>query len=187
MIPIRRLLAISLFLVLAVYLASSPPPVAAQDGAVVAILDMPRILRDSKAAATLREEIDKRRLAHQTTLGEQENGLQTVDQALVRQRAVLSAETFAAKRKELQEHANRLQQEFVSHQKEMEELFGRGIGQVRKALAEVVKEIADERGISVILLKATTVLANRELDITEEVLRHLDERLPSVNPAASDN
>jgi hypothetical protein len=31
------------------------------------------------------------------------------------------------------------------------------------------------------------VLANRELDITEEVLRHLDERLPSVNPAASDN
>ena len=110
-----------------------------------------------------------------------------MDQALVRQRAVLSAETFVAKRMELQEQANRLQQEFVSHQKEMEELFGRGIGQVRKALAEVVKEIADERGISLILLKATIVLANRELDITEEVLRHLDERLPSVNPAASDN
>jgi len=161
--------------------------VAAQDGTVIAILDMQRILRDSKAAAFLREEIDKQRLAYQTTLREQENGLQTVDQELVRQRAVLSAETFAAKRKELQEQANRLQQEFVSHQKEMEELFGRGIGQVRKALAEVVKEIADERGISLILLKATIVLANRELDITEEVLRHLDERLPSVNPAASDN
>jgi hypothetical protein len=55
-----------------------------------------------------------------------------------------------------------------------EELFGRGIGQVRKALAEVMKEIADERGISLILLKATIVLANRELDITEEALRRLD-------------
>ncbi len=50
-----------------------------------------------------------------------------------------------------------------------------------------MKEIADERGISLILMKATIVLANGELDITEEVLRHLDERLPSVNPAASDN
>ena len=48
-------------------------------------------------------------------------------------------------------------------------------------------KIADERGISLIFLKATIVLANRELDITEEVLRHLDERLPRVNPAASDN
>jgi Skp family chaperone for outer membrane proteins len=54
-------------------------------------------------------------------------------------------------------------------------------------LAEVVKEIADERGISLILLKAPVVLANRERDITEKVLRRLDERLPSVNPAASDN
>jgi Skp family chaperone for outer membrane proteins len=41
-------------------------------------------------------------------------------------------------------------------------------------LAEVMKEIADERGISLILLKATIVLANRELDITEEALRRLD-------------
>ncbi len=73
----------------------------------------------------------------------------------------------------MQEQANRSQQEFVSRQK-VEELFGRGIGQVRKALAEVMKEIADERGISLILLKATIVLANRELDITEEALRRLD-------------
>ena len=106
---------------------------------------------------------------------------------MARQRAVLSAEAFAAKRKELQEQAYSLQQDFVSRQKEMEEFFGRGIRQVRKALAEVAKEIADERGINLILLKATIVLASRELDITEEALRRLDERLPSVNFAASDN
>ena len=92
---------------------------------------------------TLRAEIDKQRQAHQTTLREQENALRTADQELARQRAVLSAEAFAAKRKELQEQANSLQQEFVSRQKEMEELFGRGIGQVRKALAEVAREIAE--------------------------------------------
>ena len=156
-IPTRRRLAIGLSLVLAACLTSSPTPVVAQEGAVIAILDMERILRDSKAAATLREEIDKQRLAHQSTLREQENALRTADQELARQRAVLSAEAFAAKRKELQEQAYSLQQDFVSRQKEMEELFGRGIRQVRKALAEVAKEIADERGINLILLKATIV------------------------------
>ena len=150
MITACRLLAIGLFLALAVCLTSSPTPAVAQDGAVIAILDMERILRESKAAATLRAEIDKQRQAHQATLREQENALRTADQELARQRAVLSAEAFAAKRKELQEQADRLQQEFVSRQNEMEELFGRGIGQVRKVLGEVATEIADERGLSLI-------------------------------------
>ena len=183
----RRLLTIVLCLAFALVLTSSRTPVLAQDGTVIAILDVERILRDSKAAATLRVEIDKQRQAHQTTLREQENALRTADEELARQRAVLSAEAFATKRKELQEQANNLQQEFVSRQQEMEELFGRGIRQVRQALAEVAKEIADERGINLILLKATIVLASRELDITEEALRRLDERLPSVNFAASGN
>lgn len=183
----RRMLAIGLCLVFAVCLTSSRTPVLGQEGTVIAILDMDRILKDSKAAATLRAEIDKQREAHQTTLRDQENALRTADQELARQRAVLSAEAFAAKRKELQEQANKLQQEFVSRQKEMEQLFGRGIGQVRKALAEVAKEIADERDISLILLKQTIVLANRELDITDEALLRLDERLPSVDFTASGN
>jgi Skp family chaperone for outer membrane proteins len=185
--PTRRLLTIGLCLAAAVCLTSSRMPALAQEGAVIAILDMERILRDSSAAANLREEIDKQRLAHQNTLREQENALRTADQELARQRAVLSAEAFTVKRKELQEQANGLQQEFVSRQREMEELFGRGIRQVRNALAEVAKEIADERGISLILLKATIVLASRELDITDEALRRLDERLPSVDFSASGN
>ena len=54
-------------------------------------------------------------------------------------------------------------------------------------MAEVAKEIADERGINLILLKATIVLASRELDITEDALQRLDQRLPSVNFATSGN
>jgi Skp family chaperone for outer membrane proteins len=181
----RRLLTAALCLTFAVVLTSSSA--LAQEGAVIAILDVERILRDSKAAATLRAEIDNQRQTHQTSLREQENALRTADQELARQRAVLSAEAFAAKRKELQEQANNLQQEFVTRQKEMEELFGRGIRQVRQALAEVAKEIADERGINLILLKATIVLASRELDITEDALQRLDQRLPSVNFATSGN
>ena len=187
MIFALRRLATHLFLVLIVALALEPAPAAAQEGTVIAILDMERILRESKAATTLRQEVERQRQVHQNTLREQENALRSADQELARQRAVLSAESFTAKRKELQEQAVNLQQEFVSRQKEMEELFGRGIGQVRNALAQVAKEIADERGINLILLKATIVLASRDLDITEEALKRLDERLPSVDLTASGN
>jgi Skp family chaperone for outer membrane proteins len=189
-IPDRRRFAINLLFILATALAAATPDLVAaqqEDGTVIAILDMERILRESKAAKNLREEIDSQRQAHQATLREQENALRAADQELARQRAVLSAEAFAAKRKELQEQAIGLQQELLSRQKEIEELFGRGINQVRNALAEVAKEIADERGISLILLKATIVLASRDLDITEEALQRLDERLPAVTLAKESN
>jgi outer membrane protein len=183
----RRLLAFSLPFLLAAALAAKPVPVVAQDGTVIAILDMERILQEAKAAKNLREEIDKQRQIHQTELGEKESALRAADQELARQRAVLSAEAFAAKRKELQDQAMGLQQEVAARQKEMEDLFGKGVNQVRHAMAEVAKEIADERGIKLILLKATIVLADRDLDITEEALKRLDEKLPSVNLAKESN
>jgi outer membrane protein len=183
----RRLLAISLPFLLAAALAAKPGPVVAQDGTVIAILDMERILQEAKAAKNLREEIDKQRQIHQTELSEKESALHAADQELARQRAVLSAEAFAAKRKELQDQAMGLQQEVAARQKEMEDLFGKGVNQVRRAMAEVAKEIADERGIKLILLKATIVLASRDLDITEEALKRLDEKLPSVNLAKDSN
>lgn len=187
MIAVRQLLTLSLLIVLAALVTAKLDPAAAQDGMGIAILDMERILRESKAATNLREEIDKQRQVHQANLSEQENALRAADEELARQRAVLSSEAFAAKRKELQDQAMGLQQEFLTRQKELEQLFGKGIGQVRNSLAEVAKEIADERGIRLILLKATIVLASRELDITEEALKRLDEKLPSVDLAKESN
>lgn len=187
MIHYRDRLVAALFLTLAACWAAIPSPAAAQQGPAIAILDMERILKESKAASNLRDEIDKQRQVHQAKLSQQEDALRTADQELARQRSVLSAEAFAAKRKELQDQAMKLQQEFRSRQKEMEDLFAKGIGQVRDALAEVAKEIAQERGISLILLKATIVLADRNLDITDEALQRLDKKLPRVNLAASNN
>lgn len=162
-------------------------PVRAQEPLVIAILDMERILRDSKAAQTLRAEIDRQRTEHQKELREKEDALRTADEELARQRAVLSAEAFAAKRRELQEQATSLQREFLSRQKGMEQAFGKGISQVRSALVDVATNIAEERGIDLILLKGAVVLVSRELDITEETMERLNEKLPSVDVSAMQN
>lgn len=162
-------------------------PVRAQEPLVIAVLDMERILRDSKAAQTLRAEIDRQRAEHQKELREKEDALRTADEELARQRAVLSAEAFAAKRRELQEQATSLQREFLSRQKGMEQAFGKGIAQVRSALVDVATNIAEERGIDLILLKGAVVLVSRELDITEETMERLNEKLPSIDVSAMQN
>ena len=113
--------------------------------------------------------------------------LRAADEELARQRAILSAEAFAAKRKELQEQVGHLQRDFTARQKELEQIFAKGMAKVRRALVEVAAEIATEQKIDIILLKATVVLVSRELDITEDALKRLDEKLSSVAESATQN
>jgi Skp family chaperone for outer membrane proteins len=180
-------------LLLAVLLLSpmTPVPSAAvaqsAEPLTIAVLDLERILRDAQAAKSLRGEIEASRSAFQTELRKQETDLAEADQKLARQRAVLSAEAFAEKRKELEQRAAKLQRDFVSRQRELERSFAQGLAEVRRALIEVSKEIAVEQNIDIILHKASLILAIRELDITGEALKRLDEKLPAVSLSSGQN
>ena len=61
------------------------------------------------------------------------------------------------------------------------------MAEVRQALIEVAKEMATDKNIDLILLKATVVIASRELDITDEVLQRLNEKLPKVQGNTAQN
>ena len=176
------------FLVLCGFLATRPIGLAhAADPPTVAILGVEQILRKSKASAGLRGEIDKLRTVHQGELRKQEKALRAAEEELARQRAILSAETFAAKRKELEVQARNLQRDFTSRQKELEQTFAKGMAKVRRALVEVATEIATEQKIDIVIPKATVLLVSPELDITEDALKRLDEKLPRVAETATQN
>ena len=74
---------LSLLVALVLYLGLSGLQSAlSAEPQVIAILDMERILRESKAAKTLRTEVDKRRTTFQAELQDQENALRAADQEL---------------------------------------------------------------------------------------------------------
>jgi Skp family chaperone for outer membrane proteins len=76
-------------------------------------------------------------------------------------------------RRDLQERKRALDQSMIS-----------GMAQVRAKLVEVVAEIAKERGISLVILKSAIFLGTTDLEITDEALQRLNERLPAVVPKA---
>jgi Skp family chaperone for outer membrane proteins len=62
----------------------------------------------------------------------------------------------------------------------LDQLFGQGMSQVQNELANVAKEIAEERGIDLILSRATVVIVKPKFDISNEALTRLNARLKSV-------
>ena len=80
----------------------------AQDGAqlptvVMAIVDIQKIMRESAASVSIRDQIDQVRSEYQSELDAKEERLRATDEDLQRQRAILAPEAFEEKRKAFEE------------------------------------------------------------------------------------
>ncbi len=147
---------------------------------VLAIIDVQKVLRESTAVSALSRKIEERKLQHQEELREQERALRDADQELARQRSILSPEAYAKKRGELEQRVATLQREARNRKRGLDKVFTQGMIKVQAELARVAKEIAEERGLDLILSKATVVLVKPKFELTQEAVRRLNDRLPDL-------
>ncbi len=147
---------------------------------VFAILDVQRVLSESIAVKSLSRVIEERKGQYQGELRKKEEALRKADQELARQRSILSAEVYAQKRGELEQKVATHQREARERKRGLDQLFASGISKVRNELAKIAKEIAAERGLDLILTKATVVIVNPRFEITKEAVNRLNARLPEV-------
>ena len=54
------------------------------------------------------------------------------------------------------------------------------MGRIQETVAEISREIAEERNLDLLLAKVTIVLVRPSLEVTDEALRRLNQRLPKV-------
>ncbi len=148
--------------------------------AVVAVIDYQRILRDATAARSIRDQIEARRKAYQAEISEQEERLHEADKAVARQRSVLTAEAFAQKRREYEQEVAQVQKMVQERRRELDSVSAAALNEVKTALIEVVTNLADERGFNLVLPSSDVLFFARRIDLTDQVLAELNERLPKV-------
>jgi len=152
---------------------------AARDA--VAAIDVQRIYREAKAAKALRDQIDQQRTAEQDQLRAREKALIEADKQLRRQQSILSEEAFAQKGQELTDKVAALQRDVQNHNRTLKDRLDRGLGRIQGALIEVVREIAAERNLDLVVTAGSVVLQSPALDITDEAMARLDAKLPEIS------
>jgi Skp family chaperone for outer membrane proteins len=155
-------------------LAQSLPP------AVVAVVDYQRLLRDAKAAKSIRAQIEERRARYQDEIRAEEQRLIEVERELTRQRGVLSTEAYAQRRSAFEQDAARVQRMVQERRRELDAVSAAAYAELRNAIIEVVGRLAESRGFNLVLPSSAVLLFSPQLDLTEEALAALDRRLPDV-------
>ena len=164
-------------------MAALSPQVQAADPlpqARIAFIDVQGVLRASEAARTVRDQIEAQRARYQEEISKQERELRTLEQELVQQRSVLAPDAFQQRRQQFEQRVAEIQRAVQARKRQLDEGYAQAMEQVRVALVEIVADIAKERQATAVLSKSAIVLAEKSIDISEDALNRLNQRLTSV-------
>jgi outer membrane protein len=166
--------------VLAAFAAPLAPAVAKPPAPSIAVIDIDLIMRDSTAAASIRQQMEKHESTFQTEITAQENALRTADQELAQKKAILAPEAFQAQVQEFQKKVAALGELVQKRKKQLDEGYRGSMKQVRDALMDVVQAQMKEQQVNIVLQKAVVVDVSKDMDLTQDTLKRLNQKLPQV-------
>ena len=147
---------------------------------VAAVIDYQRILRDARAARSIRDQVEARRKQYQDEIAREEQRLNEENKELAAQRARLSPEAYAARRETFEAAVAEVQRMAQERRRQLDQVAAAALSEVRSAMIDVVGEMAGTRGFNLVLPSAGLLLFSPAIDLTEEVLASLNQQLPNV-------
>jgi Skp family chaperone for outer membrane proteins len=165
---------------MAAFGAISPAPAQGAAGAGIGIIDMQRIIRDAAAFRDARTQLERYRTTYQSEITRDEERLRKEDEELGRQRAVLSPDAFDKRRAEFERKVMDVQRRMQDRSVSLEQSFDKVRGDVGRMVIQIVTDMVKERGYQLVLDKSQVVFHATEMEITDEVLRRLDQKMPTA-------
>ena len=146
----------------------------------LAVVDFRGVLAKSSAAVSVRKQLDIERSKYKKEFAEIEKKLRVAQQKLAKQRAIVTAEAFEKRARELKDKAREAQKRAQVTNQLLKKSFDQSMNEIRKQLVKIIAEVAEETGAGVVLFRSAIVIAVKKLEVSQEVLKRLNEKLPTV-------
>lgn len=169
------LLGVALVVDIGVASAQAPSPAVN-----IAVIDVQFLMQNLEAAKTARARIEKVRAEYQAEVRGKQDDLARLGQAIVEERARLSAEAYQQRTRELRQKVDDSEREIRERQGKFADAL-RGLSQlISAAIDATADEITKERRLTLVLPRSAIVGTPSVPDITQEVLQRLNQRMPAV-------
>ncbi len=152
----------------------------AADAVSIGVVDVQRIMRDAKSANSARKQLDSMQSKFKTQTEAQEKTLQKEEQELSKQRSVLSQKVFEEKAKSFREKVMGVQKEVQGKRVKLGKAYDAAVSEIQKQMQDIITEISKEKKYTLMLPTSQVLYFADGMDSTDEVLKRLDAKLPSL-------
>ncbi|MCS6891649.1 MAG: OmpH family outer membrane protein [Rhodovarius sp.] len=156
------------------------PPGQRPPEAVIGIVDIGEVQRVSTAVNQLREELERRRARLNEDLQREQNAWREAQQQLAAERASLPPDVLRQRERDLQERISESQRIFRNRGQAIEQAVQQAGAEIEERMADVIRQVAQSRGINIVLPRPMVLMNEAPFDLTAEVAQQLNRVMPRV-------
>jgi|GEM_PF-619782 len=153
---------------------------------VIAVLDVNKILSDSKAAKGLNEQMEKLRVKYETDISKKEESLRAEEKALTEQQTKMKEADLEKRKKAFEANVAELQKSVMAQQNQLNQGAQEAMDKIRESVLKISKDIAATKGYKYVAPAAAFLHFEPADDITTETITRLDKELPEVKVVIKD-
>lgn len=147
---------------------------------VVGVLGVPDVMRASSAAQAVDKVIGARKEKLQAKVQQAQAAWRQLEQSLQNDAPHLSREQALARERALRDRVNSDRHQLQEENRIIQEAAQVALGQIERTLIGIIRQVAESRGMNLVLHRSQVALNVQEYDITEAVTEQLNRALPTV-------
>ena len=146
----------------------------------IAVVDVQFLLQHSAAAKNALAQIEKMVAEYQKEIDGKLEGIAKAHESLEQERSNLSEDVYQQRLLGLRQRTESDQRAAQQTQGKLDGARRHNLQKIRGTIEQVVDQIIKEQKLTVVLPRSAIIGTPAVADITPEVLRHLDQRMPPV-------
>jgi Skp family chaperone for outer membrane proteins len=154
---------------------ANPPPAV-----VIGVLGVPDVMRQSNAAQIIQRVIGARKEKLRADVDRDQAAWRELERSLQADAPKLTPDQGRAREQALRNRVNNDRRQLQERNKIIAEAGQVALNQIESTLLAVIKQVAESRGMNVVLHRSQVALNMPEFDITDQVVAQLNRLLPTV-------
>tara|TARA_Y100000816_G_C25891743_1_gene465201 strand:- start:3 stop:527 length:525 start_codon:yes stop_codon:yes gene_type:complete len=147
----------------------------------IVYINMEKLFNESIVGISFNEEISKLSKSNQEKIKNLEEEIKTEDNNINSKRNILSEEELKNKISDLNEKIKRYQAILKKNQDDINKKKIDGSNIILNNLKPILSEYSKKNSISMVLQKQNVVIGKKELDITEDIIKILNEKIKKID------
>lgn len=137
----------------------------------VGVLDMRKVMMESKPGQQYRAELEKMVKERREKLTKEESGLKSLQEKFEKDKLVMNDKQKEQRQKEIDDKAAALQKALQEAQQQVSKRDSELSGEARNAVTEIIADVAKKEKLSMVVDRNQFVWAEEQVDITDQVAK----------------
>ncbi len=147
----------------------------------IAILDVLTLLKESKAAKSMKDQLDKVAKEYSDVEKKKAKEIQKKEEELLRQKSTITPEAFSDRKNAFEKTVIEFNKTRDTNRRALAKAERESMVKIESAVEKIVKEIQTAEKIDVVIKKTAVILSEGSIDITSKVIEKLNKEVSTID------